>query len=262
MSKLIKIALLTAILVAIPFKALYAKTLTIAVIDSGIDAAIPKLCKFGHKSFVASRPNPLQDEHGHGTHIAGLISAYAGKGDYCVVSIKYWDPNASGQENLANMVKSVEYATNIGVNFINISGGGPEFNESEFVAIRRAIGQHIKIVVAAGNERSNLDKECNYYPACYDERIVMVGNLQKIDKDYVVLGSFWRTLTTVNESTSTERRDTERSPGSNYGKRVTRWEIGTDVESTLPDGKRGTMTGTSQATAIATGKLVRESLQK
>src|ERR1035437_4444276 len=89
------------------------KTLTVAVIDTGIDASEAHLCKYGHKSFVSTLPNPLSDEHGHGTHIAGIINANAYEGDYCLVSIKYYNPNADGKQNLDTFIKAVRYAINI-----------------------------------------------------------------------------------------------------------------------------------------------------
>lgn len=240
----------------------HARTATVAVIDSGIDVSAPNLCKFGHKSFVKRLPNPLTDEHGHGTHIAGLISSAAGSGDYCLVSIKYYDEEASGRENLANMIEAIKYAADINVRFINISGGGPESNEDERLSIRRALIKNIKVVVAAGNENSDLDKECNYFPACYDNRIVVVGNL-KVRADYRNLDNDWKFLAIMaGQASKLGTLETERSPSSNYGKRVTRWEVGTNLKSTLPGGKMGYMSGTSQATAVATGKLLSETLKK
>jgi len=229
---LARIALL-AILAIAPYKVL-AKTINIAVIDTGIDAALPKLCVTGHRSFAASNPNPLQDENGHGTHIAGIIISEAGDGDYCIVSIKYYDDYV-GSNNLTNLVKSIQYAVDLKVDFINISSGGVDPNTAESKAIVRALNNGITVVVAAGNDGDDLDKNCNYFPACYDTRIVMVGNL-------------------LNTCPPTP------APSSNHGKRVTRWEVGTNVLSALPSGKVGIKSGTSQATAVACGKLVKERL--
>ena len=265
--KLLKIITIATLLIVIPFKVASAKTVTIAVIDSGIDYRLPNLCRFGHKSFVKRLPNPLVDEHGHGTHVAGLINSNAGEGNYCLVAIKYYDPAAPGSVNLQNMVKAIQYAVNIKAKFINISGGGPEFNESEFLVIKKALDKKIKVVVAAGNGDEagvgvDLDKKCNYYPACYDKRIISVGNL-KITKDFRKLDADWKMLAIkAGMADKLGSYETDRAPSSNFGKVVTRWEVGTDVESTLPDGKTGRMTGTSQATAVATGKLVRELLKK
>ena len=242
MRKLVEFLLLVAFLVIVPIKVAYSKTITIAVIDTGIDKiSSTHLCKFGHKSFVEDDPYPLVDRVGHGTHIAGIISANAGKSGYCLVAIKFYSETATGDQNLAAMKKAITYAININVGFINISGGGEIPNNGEFTVVERALNKHIVFVAAAGNEHSNLDAECNYFPACYDPRIIMVGNL-------------------IGYSFDNPMFSTLISPTSNYGNRITRWEVGTNVLSTLPGGKHGYMTGTSQATAVATGKLVGQAL--
>lgn len=266
MRKLLVFLLAVALLVAWPFKVSWAKskTITIAVIDTGIDKALPNLCKMGHKSFVADEVDPLNDLHGHGTHIAGLINENAGEGNYCLVAIKYYSERANGTQNLENLKKAINYAINIKVDFINISGGGPEADANERAAIERALNKKIKVVVAAGNEHSDLDKSCNYFPACYDPRLTVVGNLQ-ITKDHRnlpadLIAAAWAAKLEIAKKIGSF--DTERSPTSNYGIKVTRWEIGTNIKSTLPNGETGYMTGTSQATAIATGKLVHQVLAK
>lgn len=250
MRRLLEFLLVVTLLVALPFKAAYSKekVVTIAVIDTGIDKALPNLCRYGHKSFVDGDLDPLVDNHGHGTHIAGIINTNAGVGNYCLVALKYYSDSASGQTNLVNMKKAINYAINIKVTFINISGGGPEANKRERELIKKALDKKIQVVVAAGNEHSNLDTSCNYFPACYDARLVVVGNLYQVNgESFLWFG---------------EQKVDRKAISSNYGTKVTRWEVGTDVVSTLPNGKTGTMSGTSQATAVATGKLVRQALAK
>lgn len=250
-----------------------ARTLTIAVIDTGIDKGEANLCRMGHKSFVTHNPklmpaavdpgqNPLIDQHGHGTHVAGLINQNASEGDFCLVALKYYSDTQSGAQNLDAMRRAIQYAINIKVDFINISGGGPEPAEQERFLINKGLNAGITIVVAAGNEHSDLGKKCDYFPACYDHRLVVVGNLQK-SKDYKGLNDDWKRIAAiVGMSTEVDLPQTTRSPSSNYGTYVNRWEVGTDCTSTLPDGKTGQMSGTSQATAVATGKLVKERLAK
>lgn len=255
MNRVLMSLAVTAALVLWPTNAV-SKTITVVVIDTGIDKlSNDKLCKYGHKSFVPSDPNPLVDSHGHGTHIAGLIRKEAGLLDYCIVSVKFYSEGNSGKQNLVNMVAALNYANNIKADFINISGGGPEFFEEEWNAIKKSLDRKATVVVAAGNEKNNLDEVCNYYPACYDKRIVMVGNLFKtVIPSWVRDLSYLKTVADMIAGTPT----LQKAPSSNYGKRVTRWEIGTDVESVLPNGKHGKLTGTSQATGVATGKLIRE----
>lgn len=207
----------------------------IAVIDSGIHTGKNKhMCKFGHRSFIenkgyySTRQDPLHDEHGHGTHVAGIIEKNAGNNNYCIVSIKFWSPGDSADSTQA-MIKSIQYAINIKVDAINISAGGTEPAEQEKVLIKSAIDRGIIVFAAAGNEGANLDVKCNYFPACYDSRIISVGNL--------------RPNLTVN-------------PSSNFGSIIRKWAIGTDIESTVPTGV-SPMTGTSQATAVIAGQFIK-----
>jgi len=259
MRKLAVALILAALSACVPFKAL-AKTTTVAVIDTGIDASNPKLCKSGHKSFIDNQP--LVDHHGHGTHVAGLIVREAGDLNYCLVAIKYYSVKNTGAQNLANLIKAMDYLINIKIDYINISGGGPEFNETEYLAFEKALNSKIKIFAAAGNEKDDLDKSCNYFPACYDKRIVMVGNLE-VGADYRNMDNDWKFLAMIaGMGNKLETYETRRSPSSNYGKRVTQWEVGTDQKSSLPGGKTGYMSGTSQATGVATGKALKARLSK
>lgn len=240
MKKVIITSILALLLLGSPA---LAKQLVVAVIDTGVDpAAEIKLCPTGHYDFVTKSASPV-DYHGHGTHIASTIQNNAGKGDYCIVSIKYHNPSAPGSVNLDNMIKAVEYAVALNVDYINISGGGPEYSEKEYQAIKKALDKGMVVVAAAGNDHTNIDpKDNKYYPASYDKRIVVVGN---------------------------KSVDGKRSPSSNYGDTVTRWEVGEGVRANIPCTSTtahppcsGKLSGTSQACAIATGKLLNQRLSK
>lgn len=228
---------------AYPFREAGARTLAIAVIDTGIDPSVPHQCKFGSRDFTVDQKDKkarknATDVHGHGSHVSGLIVQQAGDSGYCIVALKYYSEANPGSVNLRNMKLAIQYAINIKVDYINISGGGPEADPGERSLIKKALDKGIKVVVAAGNDHDDLDKACVYFPACYDPRLVVVGNLEVFNDK------------------------TDRCPSSNYGKHVNRWEVGTDLKSTLVGGKTGSMTGTSQATAVATGKLVHAALNK
>lgn len=226
------------------------KQIRVAVIDTGISSELlnnKEYCKTGHKDFTGTG---LQDDHGHGTHISGIIDQYAKNAiliqdvngsqlkdksaNYCQIIIKFYDSKASEISNLINTVKAIRWAIDQKVDIINYSGGGIAPSEDEKKAILEALNKGIKVVAAAGNEGAELVKH-PFYPAMYDKRIYVVG--------YIV------------DSKS-------RKPGSmsNYGKSVTSWEVGQNIMSRLPNGQFGTMTGTSQATAVKSGKLVREML--
>jgi subtilisin family serine protease len=223
-----------------------AKPIVIAVIDTGIDPTVPHLCQFGHWSFDSK---PLEDTEGHGTHISGLITKYAEHGDYCLVSLKYYQNGGLGSHNLDNEKLAFRRAIDLNVDFINLSGGGADPNNEERALIEEALSKGIKIIVAAGNDGHDLSV-IPYYPACYDNRITVVGNLG--------IGGGYK----CGDDVPKDKWAAMRAYSSNYGPSVNRWEVGTACISNAPGGQTRVMYGTSQSTAIATGKLVKVELKR
>ncbi|MBX3022031.1 MAG: S8 family serine peptidase [Bdellovibrionales bacterium] len=183
----------------------------------------------------ANNSNDVSDQHGHGTHIAGIIGAEGGNGigisgvspKVSLMILKYYDPKGTDMNNLVNTVKAIDYAVNKDCNIINYSGGGVAPSPDEKAAIERAMRKGILFVAAAGNERSNSDTH-KYYPADYG--LPNILSVTAIDKNKKVL------------------------PSSNYGEQTVDIAApGNDIISTLPNGQYGYMTGTSQATAYASG---------
>jgi thermitase len=188
-------------------------------------------------NFVSNN-NKLDDNHGHGTHIAGIIGAEAGnkKGisgispEVSLMILKYYDPKVPNTDNLKNTIQSIQYAVKMGAHIINYSGGGTEFSQEEHDAVAAAEKQGILFVAAAGNERSNSD-EHHYYPADY--KLKNIISVTAIDPTTEVLSS------------------------SNYGtETVDIAAPGQTILSCLPNSSYGLMTGTSQATAFVTGAAV------
>ena len=209
----------------------------VAVIDTGLSYSDftrnAKLCVFGRKNFTDQNEYSIfagtkslvpSDNHGHGTNIAGVIQQYAGDANYCMVIIKYFDPKSMNNNNLENTVKAIDYATSIGAKYINYSGGGTAMDLQEIRAVKRFLNKGGIFIAAAGNEKSDVEKQ-PYYPALDDPRVIAVGS---IDSNGMV------------------------AKYSNYGKPILRWENGTDV---FAFGLR--MSGTSQAAAIVTGKMIK-----
>jgi thermitase len=220
------------------------KNVLVAVVDTGIDATHPDLKanifhdKENHYGydFVKNAPDPF-DDHGHGTHVAGIIGAIADpKTGVAGVSptvsleaVKYYADSNTGAVNLKNTVKALEWAVNSGAKIINYSGGGPEFAEEEYIALKKAEAKGVLVVAAAGNERSDTDLPENYYyPSAY--RLTNIISVAATDiNNHLIRSSNWgKTKVDVT------------APGEN-------------IFSTLPGGRYGFMTGTSQATAFVTG---------
>lgn len=185
--------------------------------------------------FVHDVPMPY-DTHGHGTHIAGIISGVAAKRPeltggcqrISLMPLKYYDNSGSGYNNLTNTVRAIRYAVRNGAQIINYSGGGADPAVAEKEAVEEALRKGVLFVAAAGNDGHNNDLEnSHYYPASYGfENIIAVAS--------------------VNQQS-------QLLPSSNFGRTVHLAAPGLQILSTLPGGRFGTMSGTSQATAFVTG---------
>jgi hypothetical protein len=221
-----------------------AKQIKIAVIDTGYTASknveTPNFCADGHTNltslFGGSGVPSDYSEWGHGTHIVNLIQKNLRglpKNAYCIVVIKYHGEKISPNSAIRNSAKAFKRAIEIGADYINYSSSGQGSDDKEKKYVLEALNKNIKIIVSAGNEGTLIGSFVNDeiflpFPASYDNRIITVGNLDSKMK---------------------------RNQTSNYGTGIDLWEMGTDVEA---GGVK--MSGTSQAAAIATSKLVRKEI--
>lgn len=198
-----------------------AKTLKVAVLDTGlfIEASKAKICPDGH---IDTTGEGINDYHGHGTNIVSLIDQHAGNSDYCIVIVKVF-PKRMKYDDKGNTSLGFQYALSKKFDIINYSGGGKEPLPIEESIVKKFLEQGGIIVAAAGNNGSNLDKKCNFFVACYDNRIFTVGAYDKQGK---------------------------KLKGTNFGKYIKFWELGERVGAPR-------MSGTSQATAIKTGKIIK-----
>jgi subtilisin family serine protease len=235
----------------------YTNQIKVAVIDTGISLGMENvMCPHGNEDFSGEG---LYDTIGHGTHISSLIDMHVtGKNtlsvykeslsikrqDYCQVILKFYSESASSKQNIANTVKAINKAIALKVDFINYSGGGSEQDPLEKSAIKKALRAGIKIIVAAGNDGHAFNTPhpyigtYTYFPAMYDPRLIVVGNMTSKGK---------------------------RHPSSNFDNNtmyIDAWEIGENVVGLGKGLKSETMTGTSQSTAVHTGKLIRRILVK
>lgn len=221
----------------------FGKEINIAIIDTGID---PTNDIFQDRLYIGDKKankdhygldfslhaNDLgrpYDEHGHGTHIAGIVAELAPKARLHV--LKYYNPNATGEQNLASTIQALEYAIKLNVDIINYSSGGPEASAKEKYLFDLANQKGIVIVSAAGNEGANIDtRGSEFFPASYtNENIITVG---AHDDNYMPLKS------------------------SNFGKvSVDIFAPGKRILSSLPNNRKGYLTGTSQATAFVSARV-------
>jgi subtilisin family serine protease len=178
--------------------------------------------------------NASTDDHGHGTHCAGVIGAVGGNGQGIVgvnwrvslVPVKFLD--ASGGGSLEGAVNAINYARMMRVNVMSNSWGGTSGSEALRGAIQQAQQQGILFIAAAGNDSNDNDGESATFPATYD-------------------------LPNIISVAATDNRDAL-AGFSNFGpKHVHVAAPGVNIYSTYKDGSYKSMSGTSMATPHVAG---------
>lgn len=163
----------------------------IAVLDTGIDRNHPDLKAniIGGYNFTTdyySDTTNYQDNHYHGTHVAGTIAGcHDGVGVMGVapkakiLALKVLTSTGSG--NLDWVAQAVRYAISwrgpMGekVNIINMSLGAPSYHSGMHSAIKEAVAAGIAVIVAAGNSGDGLGTTDEIsYPA-YLPEVITVG---------------------------------------------------------------------------------------
>ncbi|MBK7892774.1 MAG: S8 family serine peptidase [Bdellovibrionales bacterium] len=175
------------------------------------------------------KTSALTDSHGHGTHVTGLILERAPEVE--ILPLAYYAASLDGNQAMELSLQALEYAIRANVDIINYSGGGVVPSDREKAILELAQRKGILVVAAAGNEATNTDVR-HFYPANYSlSNILSVGAVS---------------------------RDGTSLKSSNFGLASVHFAaLGDRVISTLPGGRRGEMTGTSQATARVTGLAAR-----
>jgi serine protease len=135
------------------------KGVIVAVIDTGVskvaDLADTKFVP--GFNFLSNNPN-ADDDHGHGTHVAGTI-AQSTNNNVGVAGVAYGATimplkvlSARGSGSVAGIAQAVRWAADHGANVINMSLGGPTRLGSLGSAVKYARDKGVVIVAAAGND--------------------------------------------------------------------------------------------------------------
>ena len=163
-------------------------TVKVGIIDSGIDGTHPDLTgrvdATLSKSFVSAYTDALDDVHGHGTMVAGIIGAH-GNND-CGISGVCWNVRLvslrvvkeNGDMDLDAVVKAIEYAEENDIKILNLSGS---YSGSDIDDLKKAIDNYSGLLICtAGNSSAGYTVSIDIskvYPACFDNsNIIVVGS--------------------------------------------------------------------------------------
>lgn len=194
----------------------------IGIIDTGVAP--------GHEAWYCKDARPrdftgygINDQQGHGTNIAGLIAKSLDIKNYCFVIAKFYNKD----EGYASVGEALHWMARQNVRYLNMSFYGKGRSSYEKEMITKMLHDDTRVIVAAGNDGIDLDEKCTSFPAC-----IYAGSTR--DNFYVVASFNWA--------------------GSNHGGPVNGVEYGVNRSAW---GTR-LFTGTSQATAVFTGRLAKD----
>jgi subtilisin family serine protease len=138
-----------------------AADITVAIVDSGIDPSHPDFA--GLDISYDYSGTSAQDVLGHGTHVAGVITAVTNNGvgisGVCHCRLAVWkvtpdepDVNKRFVVDTTTFLRSLVAVGNSGARVLNLSLGGAKQSRTEADVLARLEGQGVTAVGAMGNE--------------------------------------------------------------------------------------------------------------
>ena len=193
-----------------------ATTITVAVLDTGLDSTHPFLSGRYTPGINELGGSSTMDDNGHGTHVSGTIVDCT-TANVKIMPVKVLDSAGYGDD--LEIAQGIRYAADHGVSVINMSLGGPtDGSDTVFLsAVNYAIGKGVTVVVAAGNDGGDTQF---YVPARFTNCVTVAA-------------------TDISDN---------RPAWSNYGSAVDVAAPGVNIYSTLPSNSYGILSGTSMAT--------------
>ncbi len=237
----------------------------VAIIDTGIDwghADLNVVAGVDCLTRLSGGKNPVlgcvaglgqgQDDHGHGTHVAGTVGAL--DNDIDVVGIapgaRLWAVKACDRRGECpddRVVAGIDWVVQQGgIEVINMSLGGPTLNPDPYpFAVQSATASGVVVVVAAGNDSD----DANLYSPAHVTEAITVSALADFDGSEGGTGNLCITSGAFGYSGPEESL----AVFSNYGTAVDIAAPGTCILSTKNGGGTEKMNGTSMASPHVAG---------
>ncbi|TGL41462.1 S8 family serine peptidase [Leptospira perdikensis] len=219
-------------------------------------AAIGGGCPYHGWDFASGDNNP-KDEEGHGSHVAGTIGAVGnnnkGISGVCqtakIMSVRVL--GVGGGSN-ASVSDGIYFAVRNGAKVINMSLGGTAYSQLIYDAVEYAKTNDVLVVVAAGNENTDL-KTGNSYP-CKNNNANQIC-IAALDQNYA-RASFSNYDTTT---TAASRTVDFGAPGTNihsiFGSETVFNEGTSNYTGWTTEGSGGLVTWAYQSCTVGTATL-------
>ncbi|MFM9864232.1 MAG: S8 family serine peptidase [Micropepsaceae bacterium] len=232
--------------------------IVVAILDTGVDLDHPEFAGrivggscFGAASACSGASALGDDNHGHGTHVAGIVASAAnGVGNTgvapnaAILPVKVLSASGSGSD--AGIASGINYAVAQGARVINMSLGGPSPSSVYLAPLQQAAASAV-IVAAAGNGGNALAPG---YPAAYATQTGIAGSM-------IIAGSVGPTNVISSFSQTPGNGGCVASGGrTTCFKDVFLVAPGQSIYSAYPGGY-ATMSGTSMATPYISGVAAR-----
>lgn len=227
----------------------------VAVIDTGIDLQHPDLVVAGSVNCIV--PGAISgcsaggdDDHFHGTHVAGIIGALDNGDGVTGVApgVRLWSVkvlDSTGNGLVSSVLRGIDFVTARAstIEVANLSLGVPGFDAAMFAAIQSSVNVGVAFTVAAGNADADAG---GFSPASF-ANVLTVSALADFDGLPGGLAS----------STCILDTDDTLADFSNWGTVVDVVAPGACIRSTLPleKGGSGLVSGTSMASPHVAGAL-------